>query len=45
MKSITDYGYIFNPIVVNESYQIIDGQGRFEGLRAHSDEVKEEEEE
>ena len=34
MKNITDYGHIFNPIVVNESYQIIDGQGRFEALRA-----------
>lgn len=34
LKSVTDYGYIFNPIVVNESYQIIDGQGRFEALRA-----------
>ena len=29
MKNITDYGHIFNPIVVNESYQIIDGQGRW----------------
>ena len=33
LKSITEYGYIFNPIVVNESYQIIDGQGRFEAMR------------
>lgn len=34
LKSINEYGYIFNPIVVNESYQIIDGQGRFEALKS-----------
>ena len=26
-------GYIFNPIVVNESHEVIDGQGRLEALR------------
>ena len=34
LKSINESGYIFNPIVVNESYQIIDGQGRFEALKS-----------
>lgn len=33
LLSIKNDGYIFNPIVVNEKYQIIDGQGRFEALR------------
>lgn len=33
LNSINAYGYIFNPIVVNELYQIIDGQGRFEALK------------
>ena len=32
LKSINKYGYIYNPIVVNEHYQIIDGQGRLEAL-------------
>lgn len=32
-RSIETNGYIFNPIVVNEKYQIIDGQGRFEVLK------------
>ena len=32
-KSIQKYGYIYNPIVVNEKYEIVDGQGRFEALR------------
>ena len=31
--SITKNGYIFNPIVVNEKMEIIDGQGRFEALK------------
>lgn len=31
-NSITKNGYIFNPIVVNEKMEIIDGQGRFEVL-------------
>ena len=31
--SVRKNGYIFNPIVVNEKYQIIDGQGRFEALK------------
>lgn len=32
-KSIQQNGYIHNPIVVNEKYEIIDGQGRFEALK------------
>ena len=32
-RSIEKNGYIYNPIVVNEKYEIIDGQGRFEALR------------
>jgi len=31
--SINKHGYIFNPIVVNEKFQIIDGQGRYEALK------------
>lgn len=34
LNSINASGYIFNPIVVNELYQIIDGQGRFEALKS-----------
>lgn len=34
LNSINAAGYIFNPIVVNELYQIIDGQGRFEALKS-----------
>lgn len=34
MKSIKKNGYIFNPIIVNENYQVIDGQGRLEALSA-----------
>lgn len=34
MKSIKTNGYIFNPIIVNENYQVIDGQGRLEALAA-----------
>lgn len=30
LKSINTYGYIYNPIVVNEKYEVIDGQGRLE---------------
>lgn len=33
VKSISTYGYIYNPIVVNEKYEVIDGQGRLEALR------------
>ena len=33
LLSIKKDGYVFNPIVVNEKYQIIDGQGRFEALK------------
>lgn len=33
LLSIKRDGYIFNPLVVNEKYQIIDGQGRFEALK------------
>lgn len=29
-KSIEKSGYIYNPIVVNENYEVIDGQGRLE---------------
>lgn len=32
-KSIETNGYIFNPIVVNEKYEVIDGQGRLEALK------------
>ena len=32
-KSIKTNGYIFNPIIVNEKKEIIDGQARFEVLR------------
>lgn len=32
-KSISENGYIYNPIVVNEHFEIIDGQGRFEALK------------
>lgn len=32
-KSIEDYGWITNPIIVNENFEIIDGQGRFEALK------------
>lgn len=31
--SISRNGYIFNPIVVNEKMQIVDGQGRYEALK------------
>lgn len=34
LNSINAAGYIFNPIVVNELYQVIDGQGRFEALKS-----------
>ncbi len=33
MESIQKYGWLSNPILVNERYEIIDGQGRFEALR------------
>lgn len=32
-KSILDVGYVTSPILVNENYEIIDGQGRFEALQ------------
>ncbi len=32
-SSILNVGYIPNPIIVNEKYEIIDGQGRFEALK------------
>lgn len=32
-RSIENYGYISNPIIVNEKYEVIDGQGRLEALR------------
>lgn len=32
-KSIENIGYIINPIIVNENFEIIDGQGRFECLK------------
>lgn len=32
-KSIEKNGYIYNPLVVNEKYEIIDGQGRLEVLK------------
>lgn len=33
LKSIQKIGYVLNPILVNEKYEIIDGQGRFEALK------------
>lgn len=33
IKSINKVGYIINPILVNERYEVIDGQGRLEALR------------
>jgi len=33
MHSIESNGWIMNPIVVNEKYEIIDGQGRYTALR------------
>lgn len=32
-KSISSHGYIYNPIVVNENLEVIDGQGRLEALK------------
>lgn len=33
IESIEKYGWLSNPILVNEHYEIIDGQGRFEALK------------
>ena len=33
LRSIKKNGYILNPIVVNEKYEVIDGQGRLEALK------------
>lgn len=33
IKSIQKVGYILNPIIVNEKWEIIDGQNRFEALK------------
>ena len=33
IKSINKVGYILSPIIVNEKYEVIDGQGRLEALR------------
>ena len=33
-KSISEYGWLDNPILVNEKMEIIDGQARFEALKA-----------
>lgn len=33
-RSIQENGYIFNPIVVNENYEVIDGQGRLCALKS-----------
>ena len=32
-KSIEENGYIFNPIIVNEKNEVVDGQGRLRALR------------
>lgn len=32
-KSISDIGYLMNPIIVNEKHEIVDGQGRFLALK------------
>ena len=29
MKSIRDNGYLISPIITNEKFEIIDGQGRY----------------
>lgn len=34
ISSMVNVGYVTNPIIVNEKYEIIDGQGRFEALKA-----------
>lgn len=31
--SIDDVGYLYQPVLVNEQYQIIDGQGRFNACK------------
>lgn len=33
MESIQKVGYVISPIIVNQNYEIIDGQGRLEALR------------
>lgn len=33
IKSIDENGYITNPIIVNENYEVIDGQGRLESCK------------
>ena len=33
-QSILKVGYLHSPILVNENYEIIDGQGRFEALKS-----------
>lgn len=33
VKSIQNNGYIQNPVIVNEKYEVIDGQGRVEALK------------
>lgn len=33
INSINEVGYVLNPILVNENYEIIDGQGRFTALK------------
>ena len=33
LDSINDVGYVMNPILVNEKFEIIDGQGRFMALK------------
>lgn len=32
-KSIQTVGYIPNPIIINENYEVIDGQGRLQACR------------
>ena len=33
IRSIEKVGYVINPIIVNEKYEVIDGQGRLEALK------------
>ena len=33
IKSIQENGYIFSPIIINEKYEVIDGQARLEALK------------
>ena len=38
-RSIDEVGYVLNPIVVNEFFQVVEGQGRLEALKERNMEV------